>query len=257
MRTDAQPPQIDDVSGHWFQRNIARLIQRYALLLLFLLIVLALSIASPVFFSSRNLLNILRQTSINGVIAVGMTFVIISGGIDLSVGAIVAISAVVATSFAHPGQPVFLAFLIGIGVGLLCGVINGVIVGRFEVASFIATLGMMTILRGLSLVMTGGKPVINLSSQFASVGGGYLFFIPVPILIFLLIVLIGMLMMTFTRYGRYVYGVGGNELAAKVSGINTRLVVAGTFVISGVLSAVAGVILASRVQTGSPVRDRL
>jgi ribose/xylose/arabinose/galactoside ABC-type transport system permease subunit len=221
--------------------------------MLFLLIVIALSIASPVFFSSRNLFNILRQTSVNGIIAVGMTFVIIAGGIDLSVGAIVALSAVVSASFGHHGQPVFLAFLAGIATGLACGAINGILVGRFGVASFIVTLGSMTILRGLSLVITQGKPVIDLSTEFAAVAGNYVFHVPVPVLIFVLVVLMGFFILGFTRYGRYVYGVGGNELAARVSGINSRFIIGFTFVISGVLAALAGVVLASRVQTGSPV----
>ena len=243
----------EEPSSRWFLRRLLTFIQKYALLMLFLSIVIALSIASPVFFSPRNLLNILRQTSVNGIIAVGMTFVIIAGGIDLSVGAIAALSAVVSASFGHPGQPVFLAFLGGIATGLACGAINGILVGRFGVASFIVTLGSMTILRGLSLVITEGKSVIDLSAEFTAVSGNYVFHVPVPVLIFVLVVLMGFFILGFTRYGRYVYGVGGNELAARVSGINSRFIIGFTFVISGVLAGLAGVVLASRVQTGSPV----
>ena len=148
-----------------------------------------------------------------------MTFVIIAGGIDLSVGAIVALSAVASASFGHPGEPVLFAFLVGIATGLVCGAINGIIVGRFEVSSFIVTLGTMTIIRGLSLVITAGKSVFDLSTEFTAVSSNYIFDVPVPVLIFLLVVLLGFLILNFTRYGRYVYGVGGNELAARVSGI--------------------------------------
>jgi ribose/xylose/arabinose/galactoside ABC-type transport system permease subunit len=223
------------------------------LLIAFLVLILALSIVSPAFFSSRNLLNIVRQTSINGMIGVGMTFVIISGGIDLSVGAIVALAAVVSTSFAHPGQAVFLAVLIGIAVGLGGGALNGLIVSRGGVAPFIATLGMMTVMRGLALVITGGRPVINVSDGYNLIGGGYLIGIPIPIIIFIIIVLAGIFLLSATRYGRYVYAVGGNVLSAKVSGINTRNISASVFVISGILAGVAGVVLAARVKTGSPV----
>ena len=235
-------------------KGLSDVLRRYALLLVFLSIVVALSLSSPVFFTTRNLLNILLQTSINGIIAVGMTFVIIAGGIDLSVGAIVALSAVVATSIAHPGQSAFLALLIGVGTGGICGLVNGIVVGVWAVAPFIVTLAMMTILRGIALVYTNGSPVINLSDQFNSIGGGHIFFIlPAPVFAFLLVILLGLFVLKFTRLGRYVYAVGGNELSAKVSGVSTRFVISLTFVISGILSGLAGVILASRVTSGSPV----
>ena len=251
-----QPPLAnaeEAPASSWLRPRPPALIQRYALLIVFLLIVLAISLASPAFFSSRNLLNILRQTSVNEIIAVGMTFVIIAGGIDLSVGAIAALAAVASASFAHPGDPVFLAIFVGIATGLGCGVINGIVVGRFGISSFIVTLGTMTILRGFALVVTQGKSVIDLSSEFATIGSGYIFYIPIPVIIFLFVVVVGSLILNFTRYGRYVYGVGGNELAARVSGINARFIIGFTFVISGALAALAGVVLASRVETGSPV----
>ena len=250
-----QPPLVstEESARRWFLRGLLILSRKYVLLMLCLLIVIAISFVSPVFFSSRNLFNILRQVSVNGIIAVGMTFVIIAGGIDLSVGAIVALSAVASASFGHPGEPVLLAFLVGITTGLVCGAINEIIVGRFEVSSFIVTLGTMTIIRGLSLVITAGKSVFDLSTEFTAVSSNYIFYVPVPVLIFLLVVVVGFLILNFTRYGRYVYGVGGNELAARVSGINSRFIIGFTFVISGVLAGLAGAVLASRVQTGSPV----
>ncbi len=229
------------------------LLARHALLFVFLGIALILSLFSPVFFTVRNLLNILLQSSINGVIAIGMTFVIIAGGIDLSVGAIVAMAAVVASSLGHPGESAALALLVGIGVGLACGFVNGVVVGLWDVASFIVTLAMMTILRGLALVYTNGRPIIDLSDAFARIGGGSVLHVPTPVIVLVAVMLAGIGLLRTTRFGRYVYAVGGNETAARVSGIATRLVIAATFLVSGMLSGLSGVVLASRVRTGSPV----
>lgn len=234
-------------------KQIGRILRRFALIIVFLVMVITLTIFSPVFATGRNLLNILLQSSVNGVIAVGMTFVIIAGGIDLSVGATLAMSAVIATSLGHPGESASIALLAGLAIGVLCGFVNGIVIGKFEVAPFIVTLAMMTILRGLVLVISNGRPVIDLSSSFNSIGGGHLLFIPNPVIAFLVVVVVGILVLRLTRFGRYVYAVGGNELSAKVSGINTRLVLGATFLISGILAGLAGVILASRVRTGSPV----
>ena len=229
------------------------ILKKYGIFLVLVVIVLILSLVSPVFFSTRNLLNILRQISVIGIIAVGMTFVIISGGIDLSVGSIVAIAGVIATSVAHPGDSVPLAFLLGGLAGLAAGSVNGFIVAKGKVAPFIVTLGMMTILRGLALVYTNGRPVIDLSEGYGRIGGGYVLGVPNPVIILIIILAMGVFTLRFSKYGRHVYAVGGNELAAKVSGINNRAVIFGVYAIVGVLSGVAGVVITSRVMTGSPV----
>ena len=233
--------------------TLMAILGKYGIFFVLLVIILILSIVSPVFFSTRNLLNILRQISVNGIIAVGATFVIISGGIDLSVGSIVAMAGVIATSFAHPGDSVPLAFLLGTLVGLAAGAINGFIVTKGKVAPFIVTLGMMTILRGLALVYTNGRPVINLSKGYNIIGGGYILGLPNPVIILIIILVFGIFTLHFTKYGRHVYAIGGNELSARVSGINTRLVIFGVYAIAGTLAGIAGVVITARVMTGSPV----
>lgn len=208
---------------------------------------------SPAFRTLSNVENILQQISVNGIMAVGMTLVIITAGIDLSVGSVLALSAVVATSFAHPGEHALIVpMALGILVGLACGTVNGILIAKKKLAPFIVTLGMMTIARGLALVYTSGRPVINLSDSYNEIGGGSFGPIPFPALIFFGVILMGVFILHFTRFGRYVYAVGGNELAAKVSGVNTDLVLVGVYALAGALAGVAGIVLSSRITSGPP-----
>lgn len=230
-----------------------KIFYRYGIYIAFVLLVAAIAITSPSFLKVSNIINILRQISVNGIIAVGMTFVIITRGIDLSVGSILALSAVIATSVAHPGQyPVVIPVLAALLVGLCLGAVNGYFIAKKNLAPFIVTLGMMTIARGMSLVYTDGRPIIGLSDSYNEIGGGYLFGIPVPVLVFIVVLLSGIFLLNYTRFGRYVYAVGGNELAVKFSGINTNRVIIWTYAISGALAGLAGVVLSSRVMSGSP-----
>ena len=230
-----------------------QIINKYGIYLAFIFLVMILTIISPPFLKPSNIINILRQISITGIIAVGMTFVIITGGIDLSVGSVLALSAVVAASFAHPDEyPLLVPLLLGLLVGLSLGTLNGILIAKKRLAPFIVTLGMMTAARGLSLVYTNGRPVINLSDNYNQIGGGYLAGIPLPVIAFLLILLIGVFILHFTRFGRYVYAIGGNELAAKVSGINTNRILIGVYALTGMLAGLAGIVLSSRVMSGSP-----
>jgi len=226
---------------------------KYGIYFAFLLLTGILSIISPPFLTPSNIINILRQISVNGIIAVGTTFVIITAGIDLSVGSLVALTAVIATSFAHPGgYPLVVPIVIGLLVGLVCGLVNGILVAKNRLAPFIVTLGMMTAARGAALVFTNGRPIINLSDSYDQIGGGYLLGIPLPIIIFIFVVLLCVFLLHYTRFGRYVYAVGGNELAAKVSGINTNRVLIGVYAIGGLLAGLAGIVLSSRVMSASP-----
>jgi inositol transport system permease protein len=228
-------------------------LSKYGIYFAFLLLTGVLSIISPSFLTASNIIDILRQISVNGIIAVGMTLVIITAGIDLSVGSIVALSAVMATSFAHPGEyPLIVAIMVGLVAGFLCGAINGVLIAKKRLAPFIVTLGMMTAARGMALVYTNGRPVINLSDSYNQIGGGYFLGIPLPVVIFLFVVLFGVFILHYTRFGRYIYAVGGNELAAKVSGINTDTILIAVYAITGALAGLAGIVLSSRVMSASP-----
>lgn len=231
---------------------MSKILGKYGIFIAFALLVILMGIISPPFFTPSNIINILRQTSVNGIIAVGMTFIIITGGIDLSVGSLLALSAVIATSFAHPDEwPLIVPVCLGLLVGLAGGMVNGILIAKKRMAPFIVTLGMMTVARGLALVYTNGRPVINLSDGYNKIGGGYFAGIPIPVLVFVAIVAIGAFLLHYTRFGRYTFAVGGNELAAKVSGIKTDKVKISMYAITGALAGLAGVVLSSRVMSGS------
>lgn len=228
-------------------------LRRFGMLAAFLLICFFLSLATPNFFSLQNMTIVLRQVSINGVLAIGVTFVIITGGIDLSLGSVVALAGVVAALFAHPGEyalivPLALAILMGVGIGGL----NGLAITKGKVAPFIVTLGMMTIARGLALVISDGRPVTNLSDSFNAIGGGNVMGIPIPILIFVSVIVSASILLNQTRIGRYMFAVGGNEKAAYASGIRVNRVKVIAYMICSGLAGLAGIILASRITTGQP-----
>lgn len=232
------------------KRNYLR---KYGMLTAFLLICLVLSLLTPGFFSIQNTTIILRQVSINGILAIGVTFVIISGGIDLSLGSVVAFTGVVAALFAHPGEhPLIVALGMAILAGLAIGGVNGLAVTRGKVAPFIVTLGMMTIARGLALLASDGRPVTGLSDSFNYIGGGSVLGVPIPVLIFGAIILLSSFILNKTRLGRYLYAVGGNEKAAYASGIRVNSVKVLSYMICSGLAAIAGIVLASRITTGQP-----
>ena len=226
---------------------------RFGLLFALVAIVAALSVVKPTFLTVPNLINVVRQISINGILAVGVTYVLLTGGVDLSLGSVVALTGVVAAGFAHPDQyPVIVPVLMGVLAGGLCGAANGLVVTKGRVAPFIVTLGMMTIARGLALVLSGGRPVSNLSKQFTWLGSGNLCGIPIPIVILFAIALLSYLFLKNIRLGRYIYAVGGNENAARASGINTNAVKMFAYTLCGAMAGLAGVVLASRITTGQP-----
>jgi putative xylitol transport system permease protein len=240
--------------------TLKRVAGEYGIYLAFVILVVALSFANKYFLTQNNISNILLQTSINGVLAFGMTFVIITGGIDLSVGSVVALAGIVSASFATtfaqagvPGgpYPVFVALIVGVLVGVASGAIIGPIVARFNVPPFVATLGMLSAARGLTLIYGGGHPVPALTPQYRWIGTGNAFGVPAPVVIFAAIFLLSWFVLARTRFGRYVYAVGGNARAAKTSGINVARVRIAVYVISGGFAGVAGMLLAAR--TGSAV----
>lgn len=233
-------------------------LQRYGILIAFVLLCVVLSFTSEYFLTPRNILNVLRQTSINGILAIGMTFVILARGIDLSVGSVVALTGVVsaslATSSATAGvagapYPAAIALAAGLLVGGASGAVSGIVVSRFNVPAFVATLGMLSAARGLTLIYAGGMPVPALTPDYRWIGTGDVFNIPLPVVIFALVFAVAWWVLKHTRFGRHVYAAGGNPHAAKVSGINVGKITFLVFVISGVLAGVSGMVLAAR--TGS------
>jgi inositol transport system permease protein len=226
---------------------------RYGLVLALVVLCGALSAAEPKFGTVQNLVIVLRQISINGILAVGVTYVLLTGGVDLSLGSLVALTGVAAACFAHPGQyPVVVPVAMGVLVGTACGAASGLIVTKGRVAPFITTLGMMTVARGLALVISGGKPVSNLSRPFKSISGDVLGVVPIPILILAGVALVSHSFLKHTRHGRYVYAVGGNEDAARASGLRVTRIKVFAYSVCGGLAGLAGVVLASRITTGQP-----
>lgn len=211
------------------------------------------AILSPNFMTADNILNVLRQVSTNGIIAFAMTFIIIIGGIDLSVGAISAASMMVTTcSIAYFGVPVAVGVLFGLLFGLGIGFLNGIIIAKTGMAPFIVTLAMMTITRGIAYITSDAKPVRVFDDAFAQIGGGFVGPISYPVIYMIAILVVLAIVLYKTKFGRYIYAIGGNREAAKFSGIHIAKVETSVYVISGLMSAFSGIILASRMYTGQP-----
>lgn len=214
------------------------------------------SAINPDFFTIDNILNILRQTSVNAIIAVGMTFVILIAGIDLSVGSVLALTGAVAASLVGNELSVLLVIPAVLFIGTLLGGISGVIVAKGKVQAFIATLVTMTLLRGVTMVYTDGRPIStgfsDTADQFSYLGTGYLFGVPVPIWLMAVVFAAAWYILKHTRVGRYIYALGGNEAATRLSGINVDKIKVFVFAVSGFLSALAGLIVTSRLSSAQP-----
>ncbi|WP_210619854.1 ABC transporter permease [Mammaliicoccus lentus] len=219
-----------------------------------ILLVVVISILNTAFLDLSNLLNLLRQVSINGLIAFGMTFVILTGGIDLSVGSILALSSAFTAILITSGLDPIVALIVGVLGGFLLGVFNGVLVTFGSMAPFIATLATMTIFRGLTLVITDGNPITDLGDSylFQLFGKGYFFGIPVPAVTMIIVFIVLAIILQKTTFGRHTYAIGGNEVASKISGIKVNKVKILIYGISGLMSALAGAILTSRLNSAQP-----
>jgi len=222
--------------------------------LVFILIslIITFSIFSEYFLTSRNLLNITRQISINLIIAIGMTFVILTGEIDLSVGSIAALAGVATGSVIVVTSSIFLGIMAGIFVGVLIGLLNGVLTVYGKVQSFIVTLAMLGLARGLALVWTDGKPISGLPSNFSILGAGYVGIIPVSTIVAIFIFVITFIIFSRTKHGVYIRSIGANREAARLSAIPVKRYRIIAFLLSGLLSAVGGIIITSRLISAQP-----
>lgn len=228
-------------------------IRRYGTFIGLLVLCLFFTILSTHFFTVSNLLNVAQQSAIIAVISVGMTFVIITAGIDLSVGSVLAFSGVVMASALQAGLPVPVAILIGFLAGFGCGVVNGVLITYGNLPPFIATLGMMSIARGAGLWYTDGRSISGFDDGFRFLSTGEIFHIPVPVIIMLGIYVIAHFVLIRTKLGRYTYAIGGNEEAAILSGINIKLYKNVIYGIAGLLSALGAVLLTARLNSAQPI----
>jgi ribose transport system permease protein len=206
---------------------------------------------SGAFLTFDNFIVILRQVSIIGICAFGETFVVIAGGIDLSVGSIVALSGVIAASlakFLH--VPIPLAFMTGVAAGSACGYVNGTLATRARIPSIIVTLGTLTIIRGLAFIIVGGHTVFGMPVAYRILGRNYIGFIPIPVLIMLVIFTVFFIILNNLSFGRYVYAIGSNEEAAVISGVSVTKIKTVVFVLSGLMAGIGGAILSSRLDSG-------
>lgn len=229
---------------------------KYGVLVGLLIVCLAMTVLSPVFMSTNNLLSILLQVSVYGLLAVGMTFVILTGEIDLSVGSIVAISGVVAATIQKAGWGFIPTVIIPVIIGTLFGFISGLIVTKGRVPSFIVTLGMMGIARGVALVITNGFPISGFSESFKFLGSGKIWFVPFPIILLLLVIFAVHIVLKHTSFGRNLYAIGCSRKAAFYSGIKVQNEIIKAFILSGAFAALGGVILTARLDAAETVAGR-
>jgi inositol transport system permease protein len=243
--------------------NIRRITQKYGILFILIAMSLIFAILSPAFLSVSNVLNMLNQTAIWGIMALGMTFVIIAKGIDLSVGSVLAFAGLVAASLAQapaqmklyqnlPELPFIIPVLAGLLVGALCGAINGALVAFTKIPAFIATLGMMTVARGFALIYSNARPVSNLTPAMNAVGGRAFGVIPIPILIYLFIFIVSYILLNKTRFGKNTFAIGGNITAAEVSGVNVPKNLVMIYAYCGLLAGIAAIVFAGRVGSVHP-----
>ncbi len=223
-----------------------------AILGIFAILVIGLTALKPVFLTPDNLINVIRQVSITAIIGIGMTFVLISGEIDLSVGSIAALAGIVVTMGLKDGLPMVIAIVLAMGVGALCGFANGGIHVYARIPSFIVTMGMLNIARGVVLVITNSYPVTGLPDSFKVIGRGYVGFLPVPVIIMFVCYILGYLVLKYVKFGRSIFAIGGNIEAARLSGISVNRNKILIYVLCGVTAAIGGIVLASRMFSGQP-----
>ncbi|USD62862.1 ABC transporter permease [Vibrio sp. SCSIO 43140] len=246
------------------QTNFKRMISKYAIYVVFVVMCVVMSILSPVFLSVANLLNVMTQMASIGLLALGVTIIIITRGIDLSSGSVLAVAAVVSASMAQtidwsmrmypsmPELPIIVPIIAALAVGALCGYINGALIAYTGIPPFIATLGMMIVARGAALLYSDGRPVSSLIDSYQWIGQGSIVGIPVPVIIFAFMAFVSYVLLNYTRFGKYAYAIGGNETAAYVSGINVKRYKILVYTYAGLLAGISALILAARINSGQP-----
>lgn len=232
--------------------EVRGLIERFGTVIALVIVLIAASLLSDRFFSQTNIMNVIRQTAIVGVLAIGMTFVILTAGIDLSVGSMLALVVVLVASVLQTGST-WLGLLVGLLVGTAVGVVNGLGVTRGRIPPFVMTLGVAGVARGLAFLYTGGTPIPVLKQDFLVLGTGYLGPVPIPSIVFVLLIVAAAVALRFTPFGRYVYAIGSNEEAARLSGINVPLYKVLVYALCGATAAVAGILYAAQLAVGPPV----
>ncbi|WP_020576170.1 ABC transporter permease [Actinopolymorpha alba] len=252
LRTFLEGRDIGQEVGR--SRRVKNLIGDYGLVAIFVVCFVVLSATTSGFLTVDNLINVIEQSSIIGFLAIGLTFVMLTGGIDLSVGAVVGLAGVVSASFAQSaGAGGLLPLALGLTVGLLVGLVNSGLIIRGGVLPFLATLAVLTIARGLALIYSDGGPTTGLSNPFQVLGAGMIGPVPVLVVMFVAVVLVAEFVLRRTAFGRHVYAVGGNVESARTVGVSVNRVLLGVYLICGLLAGLAGVVLAARVNGADPM----
>jgi inositol transport system permease protein len=238
--------------------DLIGLLEKYGVLVFLVLLIVLFTFYNQRFLSARNVTNILTEVSIYGIIGIGMTYIILTGGIDLAVGSLLAFSAmcgayIVSTLGGDFTMSWFVALLVACAVGTAVGYLHGKVTTRFNVPPFIVTLGGMTVWRGATLILNDGAPISGFNAGFRWWGRGDILGIPVPVLIFFIVAVAGYVVLRYTRYGRQVYAVGGNPEAARLSGLSVSFVVCSVYVITGFLTGLAGFLLSARLGSAEAV----
>ena len=222
-----------------------------------LIVLIALSVVFAVmtsgqFFALENIFNILKQVAVVGIMSVGMTMVLLTGGIDLSIGSIAGVGCVVTASLLLRGMNVWLVVPAVLGISTVIGLLNSFFINELQIPPLITTLAMMTSIRGVAYLITGGLPIFGFKSDLLFLGQGYVGFIPVPVIVMVIVFIVGIVFVQNTRYGRYMYGVGGNEEATRLSGISVKKIKYVVYSISGLLAGLAGMVMLARINSGTP-----
>lgn len=253
MERIKRPLPHSPLPEHLHRARWLALARRYSGFLILLGLCLAFALRSAQFLTPSNLLNVALQTSIIAIVAIGMTFTILTAGIDLSVGSMVALSGALAAGLAvRQGLNPFVAIGLALAAGGLLGGVNGLLVVKGKMPPFVATLAMLSVARGLTLVYTEGRPIAGIDERFIFLGSGSLLGIPMPVIILAVVFTLGLLTLRFTRFGNYVIATGGNPEVSRLAGIPTAWILASVYVISGVTAALGGVLLTARLWSAQP-----
>lgn len=235
------------------RNRVTQTLLQYGIVLALVALGVALSFLSPVFLTTDNLIQVLLQASINTIIALGITFVIITAGIDLSVGSTAALAGMVAAKLMVAGTVWPMAVLVALIVGLVIGFINGFLITKLRITPFIVTLGMLSVVRGSALVYSDGRPVYGFPESFNQVFGGYLGPIPMPVVVAAIVALISWFVLRYTRLGEYTYAIGGNAEATRLSGVSVDRYTIIIYMICALFAALAGIVLTARLRAAEPI----
>lgn len=230
-----------------------KMLHKYGILIILIVMIIFFSITSDNFLTTVNIVNIVRQIAMLGIAAVGMTFIILTGGIDLSVGSIIGLTGVVtsicmATFKLHP----VIAVIIGLSSSILIGLINGILITKGKIPPLITTLAVMTSVRGICYIITGGLPVYDFPDSFGVIGKGNFLGIPIPVIIMIIAFVFGWITLNRSCFGRYLYALGGNEEASRLAGINSNKILLLNYVVAALFAGIAGIVMLSRITSGQP-----